>query len=126
MFLKIFPILLISFFRSSSALCAFTQDPPPQPCNASDPNGPLCCAGGGPTSEDGYTCVPRPVNASMGEVEPHLYTGPFNMCGFDNVCCSDFQMQSLAVNSDAIFATFGDITAGACPACYQNRASCCG
>jgi hypothetical protein len=110
-------------FRPTISSCVFTQDPAPQPCNASDPNGPLCCAGGGPPSEDGSMCVPRPINSSMGEGEPHLYTGSYNVCGFDNVCCSDTQMFALAVNGGAIFSTFGDVSsAGGCPACYQNRA----
>lgn len=110
--------------RPAAAKCAFVTDPAPQPCNASNPNGPLCCAGGGPPSEDGLSCVPRRVNASNGEDEPHTYGGSVsNMCGFDSVCCSDTQMFQLAVNGGAIFTTFGDVNnAGGCPACYQNRA----
>ena len=118
-------VVLLLQPRPAAASCSFVTDPAPQPCNASDPNGALCCAGGGPPSEDGLSCVPRPVNKSLGDDEPHVYTGSVaNMCpGYDRVCCSDTQMFDLAVNGGAIFTTFGDVNnAGGCPACYQNRA----
>ena len=108
--------------RVARAACSITQDPPPQPCRNAAPSGPLCCAGGGPVSEDGMSCVPRPVNASRGEAAPHAYTGATpNQCPqWDSVCCSDTQMQNLAVDVLGLYAVFGDIGGGGCPACYQN------
>ena len=122
-----FLLLLLALLqpRVARAFCSITQDPPPQPCNASDPTGPLCCAGGGPPSLDGSSCVPRPVNASRGEAAPHPYTGAVpNQCPqWDSVCCSDTQMQDFAVDVLGVYAEFGDIGDGGCPACYQNCAS---
>lgn len=71
-------------------------------------------------------CMPRArtgANTNSDSFIPAPYTGPamFNVCPqYDNVCCSNVQMQTLFVSFLGIAAAFGSPSNNGCPACLAN------
>lgn len=96
--------LLATLFSYASSKCVVTQD-----CNL------------GPTTPD---CRPRPrtgADTPFDSFTPAPYKGPFNACPmYTDVCCSNNQMQALAISLAGVAVAFGSPAQGGCPACLAN------